>query len=109
MDKSPFTITGASNVFLETIKRGEDDDKKTTTIVLRIYEALGGHAVAKLNIGAGIEVKKAVLTNLLEDEEGSEVLTVDGPSVEGEGKSLKLSFHRFEVKTVKVTIGKAKE
>ncbi|KIY67661.1 glycoside hydrolase family 38 protein [Cylindrobasidium torrendii FP15055 ss-10] len=109
VDKSPFTVTGAPNVFLETIKRGEDDDKKTTTIVLRIYEALGGHAVAKLNIGAGIEVKKAVLTNLLEDEEGSEVLTVDGPSVEGEGRSLKLNFHRFEVKTVKLTIGKAKE
>ena len=41
----PFSVSGAHNVFLETIKRGEDDDFKNgtnTTIVLRLYEAFGG-------------------------------------------------------------------
>ena len=50
---SPFTLEGADNVMLETIKRGEDDQlsgDKTKTIILRVYEHLGGHAKVKLNV-----------------------------------------------------------
>ncbi len=104
LDQVPFAVQGAPNVFLETIKRGEDDSKKTTTVILRLYEAFGGHANATLHIGAGIPVKKAVLTNMMEDEEGSTDLTISSTSL-GASK-LQLNFHRFEVKTVKLVIGK---
>ena len=50
---SPFKITGAPNVRLETIKRGEDDlhemeGKKT--VIMRLFEHMGGHAKATLNM-----------------------------------------------------------
>lgn len=53
--KSLFGVAGAPNVILETIKRGDDDDfsassKGEQTIVLRLYEAFGGHARASLNV-----------------------------------------------------------
>lgn len=43
----------AANVRVETIKRGEDDaygkgDAKT--VILRLYEHMGGHACAKLKM-----------------------------------------------------------
>jgi alpha-mannosidase len=51
--KSMFGVTGAPNVIMETIKRGDDDDfssKNEQTIVLRLYEAFGGHARGSLNV-----------------------------------------------------------
>ncbi|KAJ7478887.1 hypothetical protein FB451DRAFT_1172021 [Mycena latifolia] len=54
---SPFTLNGAPNVLLKTIKRGEDDSFKPgrrTTIVLRLYEALGGHGQAQLRVMHGL-------------------------------------------------------
>ncbi|KAJ7889028.1 galactose mutarotase-like domain-containing protein [Mycena leptocephala] len=53
---SPFDIEGAPDVFLETVKRREDDSFKSggkTTVVLRLYEAFGGHAQAQLHIAGG--------------------------------------------------------
>lgn len=47
-------LEGDRNIILETIKRGEDDDHNDTkgsnlkTIVLRIYEAYGGHGRATI-------------------------------------------------------------
>ena len=89
--KPVFTIEGARNVFLETVKRGEDDnfswhptaldsensstdsgDSGTTfatasttgtggsdlgpnmTVILRLYEAYGGHAHARLKISGAL-------------------------------------------------------
>jgi alpha-mannosidase len=50
---SPFSVHAAPNVMLETVKRGEDDlfemDGKRT-IILRLYEHLGGHARAVLKV-----------------------------------------------------------
>jgi alpha-mannosidase len=48
-----FTLEGASNVMLETVKRGEDDDfgkGGKETIIIRMFEQLGGHAKAKLRM-----------------------------------------------------------
>lgn len=42
--KSYFTISNAPNVILDTVKRAEDSDE----IILRLYEAYGGHAKATL-------------------------------------------------------------
>lgn len=113
--KQPFAVEGARNVFLETVKRGEydsfdavanmDDKSSPTTIVLRLYEAFGGHAQAKLVISSHLPVVKAFTTNLLEDED--EELYVLRPTEESDtpGTVLSLSFRGFEVKTVKLVLG----
>ena len=121
--ESPFVVEGARNVFIETVKRGEYDlfdgvvdlgsDKSggtTTSVILRLYEAYGGHAQARLLISRHIPVLKAFTTNLLEDEE--EELYVlhsssDSDLDDGGGSSsaLSLSFRGFEVKTIKLVLG----
>jgi alpha-mannosidase len=48
-----FSLAGAPNVMLETIKRGEEDDESydsRTTIILRMFEQFGGHAKATLKM-----------------------------------------------------------
>ena len=55
---SAVKIEGPPNVFLETIKRGEDDEdldghykiepRASKSIILRTYEGLGGSAVATI-------------------------------------------------------------
>ena len=101
----PFTVEGARNVFLETIKRGEDDEKTHgVTVILRLYEAYGGHARATLKIGGHIPVSTAHITNILEDELEYVQMARTSPE-EGGLTSLTLDFHAFEVKTVKLHIG----
>jgi len=110
-NESPLAVQGAPNVFLETIKRGEADSfdtdpslesesSSTTTVVARLYEAFGGHAKATVRIGKQFFVKKAHVTNLLEDEEAElNIMSTEfGPSV-------KLDFRGFEVKTLKLVLG----
>ena len=69
--KSPFAVEGARNVFLETIKRGEFDDYSASesgvTVILRLYEAYGGHGTVKLQFAPHLAVAKVLVTNLLED------------------------------------------
>ncbi|PCH42793.1 glycoside hydrolase family 38 protein [Wolfiporia cocos MD-104 SS10] len=103
--KPPFRLESPGNVFLDTVKRGLDDDfasERGATVVLRLYEAYGGHVQAKLRIAGHVPVEKVVVTNLLEDE-GVElkVLAEDDAAA-----SVKLDFHGFEVKTVKIFLGK---
>ena len=114
-------MEGARNVFLETVKRGEYDsfeeivdlghDKSTTTttsVILRLYEAYGGHAHARILISRHLPVLKAFTTNLLEDEdEELYVLRSFSDSSDDSGSSaLSLSFRGFEVKTIKLVLGK---
>ncbi|KAF8900480.1 glycoside hydrolase family 38 protein [Gymnopilus junonius] len=115
--RAPFAIEGAKNVFLETIKRGENDafdepvnfeDKDApATIILRLYEAFGGHAQAQLKISSHLPVVKAVTTNLLEDEDHVEELYLlrSTDADDNYGASVSLSFRGFEVKTVKLVLG----
>ena len=106
-----FLVCGAHNVILETIKRGDDDDVSgsgPTSIVLRLYEAYGGHATVRLLVSSAIGIKKAIITNLLEDDNEDELVSAASTVEEAEqGYShyLKLSFRGFEVKTVKLTLG----
>ncbi|KAG9021627.1 Glycoside hydrolase, 38 vacuolar alpha mannosidase, partial [Tulasnella sp. JGI-2019a] len=66
---SPFVVENASNVILDTVKRGDDDlVEERSTIVLRFYEAYGGHARANVKISNKLQVAKATITNLLEEE-----------------------------------------
>ncbi len=101
--RAPFVVEGAPNIILETVKRGEDDDHKSgpTTVVLRLYEAFGGHVKANLRVASHIPVSKACITNLLEDET-KQLRLFSGHE---DTTSLKLDFHGFEVKTVKLWIG----
>ncbi|KAI0742249.1 glycoside hydrolase family 38 protein [Daedaleopsis nitida] len=103
--KPAFLVEGAPNVFLETVKRGLDDDFSShdaPSVVLRLYEAYGGHGIVKLKFAPHLSVVKVLLTNLLEDkiEELGVYQAEDGAS------GVKLSFHGFEVKTVKLILGK---
>lgn len=105
--RSPFVVAGAPNVFLETIKRGEADDfsssSSTSSVILRLYEAFGGHASATLLFGAHLPVVKAVVTNMLEDEgEDAEL------DIAAAGGSVRLEFRGFEIKTVKLVLGKGR-
>ncbi|KAI6046633.1 glycoside hydrolase family 38 protein [Pisolithus marmoratus] len=105
----PFSLHGASNVFLETVKRGEDDDFESRTaektVILRLYEAFGGHGRTELRIAHNIHVVAAYVTNLLEDTKAELALSRD---VHGDGAStLDLEFRGFEVKTVKLVLASA--
>ncbi|KAA1467023.1 hypothetical protein DENSPDRAFT_876986 [Dentipellis sp. KUC8613] len=102
--RAPFTLSGAKNVFLETIKRGDldDDTKGRRTVVLRLYEAYGGHALVKLHVASSIAVQEAYVTNLLEDDIGAE--PVELANAAQAGVTAQLSFRGFEVKTVKLVL-----
>ena len=112
--KSPFVVKGAHNVFLETVKRGEydtfdrlanfDDNNSTSTIILRLYEAFGGHAQVKLVVSPHFPVVKAFNTNLLEDED-EELYVLRDANVNESCCELSFSFRGFEVKTVKLVLG----
>ncbi|KAI9447174.1 glycosyl hydrolases family 38 N-terminal domain-containing protein [Lactarius psammicola] len=111
----PFALFGRDHsVFLETFKRGDldsDADGKRT-IVLRLYEAYGGHASVDLQVNVP-GVVAAYSTNLLEDDEGAEALTLEAPTAEAAeklplsgGLVIPLAFRGFEVKTIKLVLAK---
>ncbi|PPR01817.1 hypothetical protein CVT24_001681 [Panaeolus cyanescens] len=112
--KGLITVEGGRNVFAETVKRGEydsfdspvnlEDKKSTTTVVLRLYEAYGGHAQAKLSFSQNLPVVKAFTTNLLEDED-QELYILRDDGADRSGSSISLTFRGFEVKTVKLVLG----
>ncbi|KNZ71950.1 Alpha-mannosidase [Termitomyces sp. J132] len=103
---SPFTVEGARNVFLETLKRGENDsflnNSGATTIVLRLYEAFGGHAKVMVRIGGHLSIAKAYLTNLLEDHDDE--LNISPGEDSTTSGIIRLDFRGFEVKTVKLVL-----
>ena len=105
----PFVLFGTDHsVFLETFKRGDLDTDSKRTIVLRLYEAYGGHASVLLQVNVP-GVVAAYATNLLEDDEGAEVLAMDAPGSDAPlqgGVVIPLGFRGFEVKTVKLVLAK---
>ena len=55
----PFKLRGSRNIILDTIKRGEDDhfakeSKHPMTVILRLYEAFGGHGVVDISTGLDV-------------------------------------------------------
>lgn len=70
--EGPFFFTGARNVILDTIKRGEDDHfgakrkGENETVVLRMYEAYGGAGKVKLEakLPEGRKVVKAEIVDV---------------------------------------------
>ena len=108
---SAFKIFGADNLILDTIKRGEDDEdvsrgelpiKKGHSVIVRVYDAMGGRSKAVLFWG-DIKVKKVLRTNALEDEE--EDLSHNMINAEGcDAKGVKIEVRAFEVATYKLVL-----
>lgn len=75
--------------------------------LLRLYEAYGGRARAKLRV-TGLPVASATLANILEDSTSGELELAKGRSFEGLDEcEIALDFGPFEVKTVKLVVGEA--
>lgn len=71
-----FRITGSDTLVLDTVKRAEDDEdvsrgelprRKGRSVVLRIYDAMGGRTRGRVEWG-DLDVKKVLKCNLLEDD-----------------------------------------
>ena len=76
---SSISLHGSKALVLDTIKRGEDDEdvsrgelpiRKGRSIIIRIYESLGGRARGFVRLGSVLGVKRVFRTNVLEDDEG---------------------------------------
>ncbi|KAK3941555.1 alpha-mannosidase [Diplogelasinospora grovesii] len=90
------------SLVLDTVKRGEDDEdvsrgelptEKGRSVILRIYESLGGRA--RGTVQTTWDVKKVSATNLLEDEL---------EEVAFEGGKFKVDLKPFEVATFKLQL-----
>ena len=94
-------ITGAASLILDTIKRGEDDvdvsrgelpKRRGRSIILRVYEALGGKS--RGTISTTLPVSKITKCNILED---------DGEELETYGKlKCDIELRAFEVATFRL-------
>lgn len=99
---SCITLHGSPALILDTIKRGEDDEdvsrgelpqRKGRSIILRVYESLGGKA--RGTIQTSLAAKKVCRTNLLEDDEGE---------VEIKSGEIAIELRAFEVATYRLQL-----
>ena len=84
--ESFFSIDQA-NILLDTVKKAEDSNH----VIVRLYEYMNSQSNATLT--SQLPVKKAVLCNMLEEEEQELVV---------EDNRIQVAFNPFEVQTVKV-------
>lgn len=98
----PVKLTGNPSLVLDTIKRGEDDEdvsrgelpkRKGRSIILRIYDSLGG--TCKGTIETKLDVKKVWKTNVLEDD--LEEMTIKNGKVD-------ITLRPFEVATFRLQL-----
>lgn len=96
-------MTGSTALVLDTIKRGEDDGdvsrgelpkRKGRSLIIRIYESLGGRARGSLSFYP-LPVKTVWKTNLLEDDE--EELKFQGGRVEVELRAFEVATFRLQL------------
>jgi alpha-mannosidase len=104
-----FHIHNAPNLVLDTIKRAEDDEdisrgelpvKKGHSVILRVYDSLGGKSKGVLTWGY-LKVKRVVKCSALEDEE-EEIKEMR--AVESGEKGVVLGVRAFEIVTLKVEL-----
>lgn len=106
--KGPFQVESAPNVILDTVKRGEDDDylsKKSSgmSVICRLYESKGGHAVASLV--TSLPVKSASIVDLLERKIADVEVVSFGDEDKGKKqKKIQLAFRGFQIVTVKLEL-----
>jgi alpha-mannosidase len=98
----PVKLTGNPSLILDTVKRGEDDEdvsrgelakRKGRSIILRIYDSLGG--TSKGTIKTSLDVKKVWKTNVLEDD--LEEMRIEDGEVE-------ITLRPFEVATFRLQL-----
>jgi len=89
-----FFSVDAENVIIEAVKRAENSD----AVVLRLYEAHGARAAARLRVA--LPVARARETDLL--ERGGRRLKLERRALAAE---LALAFRPFEIKTVVLSLG----
>lgn len=72
------SLHGSPALILDCVKRGEDDEdvsrgelpkKKGRSIILRIYDSLGGTSRGTIKVNKMVDVKRVWKTNVLEDDE----------------------------------------
>jgi alpha-mannosidase len=102
---SSFGIEGSKSLIIDTVKRGDDDAdvsrgelpaKKGRSVILRIFDALGGKSKGVLRWG-DIPVKAVYKTNLLEDV-GEELVVLES------GKGVEIELRAFEVATFRLEL-----
>ena len=100
-------LEGSPSLILDCIKRGEDDEdvsrgelpeRKGFSIILRIYDSLGGSARGRIVWDRSfLPVKQVFFTNILEDDLVQQAFEKDGGSVD-------ISLRAFEVATVRLQL-----
>ena len=102
MLESPIRVTGSPSLVLDTVKRGEDDEdvsrgdlpiRKGKSVILRIYDSLGGTSHGLIE--TTWSVKKVWKCNILEDDE-EEYEIKDG--------KVAIVLRAFEVATFKLQL-----
>jgi alpha-mannosidase len=100
--ENPIKLTGNPSLILDVVKRGEDDEdvsrgelevRKGKSVILRIYDSLGGRS--KGTIETTLDLKRVFRTNILEDDE-DEITFKDGNS--------EISLRPFEVATYRLQL-----
>ncbi|GKZ84548.1 glycoside hydrolase, 38 vacuolar alpha mannosidase [Aspergillus niger] len=100
-------LDGSPSLVLDTVKRGEDDEdvsrdelprRAGKSVILRIYESLGGKSRGTIN--TKLPVKKAWKCNILEDDETSLVLS----KVDAQTTSIDIELRAFEVATYRLQL-----
>jgi alpha-mannosidase len=103
LDRFPITLTGDDNLVLDWVKRGEDDEdvsvdnlpvKKGKSIIVRVYDALGG--MGRGTIETSYELEKVAKTNILEDDL-EEVFVRNG-------RKFEVTLAPFEVATYRLVL-----
>jgi alpha-mannosidase len=98
----PIKLTGDPSLVLDTVKRGEDDEdvsrgefakRKGRSIILRIYDSLGGKS--RGTIETTLDLKRVWKTNVLED---------DLEEMKAEKGKVEISLRPFEVATFRLQL-----
>ncbi|KAG0143248.1 hypothetical protein CROQUDRAFT_661493 [Cronartium quercuum f. sp. fusiforme G11] len=99
---------GAKNVFLDAVKRGDDDTfgfrsgKQSKSVIVRLYEAFGGST--SLELITKLPIQDVEVVDILERLVGT-VPVVQTSSSEGVvEQAIKLNFKAFEVKTLRLVL-----
>ena len=101
---SSISLTGSPALVLDGIKRGEDDEdisrgflptREGRSIILRIYESLGGKARGTIELGDILKVKKVWRTNALEDDEDE--CTVQNGKIKIELRAFEVATYRLQL------------
>jgi alpha-mannosidase len=102
LDLNDINLVGNKALILDAIKRGEDDEdvslsdsesRKGQSIILRIFESLGGHANG--TIKTTLPVTKVWKCNILEDDE---------EQLEIQDGEVNIALRAFEVATFRLQL-----